>query len=338
MAEPTVSAGYAKSLVDLALAKGADQALLLERARIDPDDLLDPESRLPFERFKALMYVAKALCDEPALALHFGEGTFFVEMSIVGLICRAAETMTEAFAQMNRYARLVIEVQGHESGDRFAIVRNDGKVWIEDRRRSPNDFPELTESTWARFVCEDARYFPHRPPFVKAVHVTHEAPPYRAEYDRILKAPVVFNSDKNALLIDESWLSRKLGSTNRYVFGIFSERADALLKGLKDSNTVRGRVEALLIPILHTGETNMERISRMMGLSRPTLYRLLKTEGVNYENLLDDLRHKMALHYLNGNRVSVSQTSYLVGFSDPSAFSRAFKRWTGSPPGLRRAI
>ena len=82
----------------------------------------------------------------------------------------------------------------------------------------------------------------------------------------------------------------------------------------------------------------MEKISRMMGLSRPTLYRLLKTEGVNYENLLDDLRHGMALHYLNGNRVSVSQTSYLVGFSDPSAFSRAFKRWTGSPPGLRRAI
>ena len=337
MAEPTVSAGYAKALVDLALVKGADHGMLLERARIDPDDLLDPDNRLPFERFKALMAAAKALCDEPALALHFGEGSLFVDMSIVGLICRAAETMTEAFVQMNRYARLVIEVQGHESGDRFTIVRGNGEVWIEDRRRNPNDFLELTESTWARFVCEDARYFPHRPPFVKAVHVTHAAPPYRSEYDRVLRAPVVFGSDKNALLIDETWLSRRLGPSNRYVFGIFSERADALLKSLENSKTVRGRVEALLIPILHTGEMNMERISKKMGLSRPTLYRQLRTEGVSYERLLDELRHKMALHYLNGRRVSVSQTSYLVGFSDPSAFSRAFKRWTGITPGLRRA-
>jgi AraC-like DNA-binding protein len=239
---------------------------------------------------------------------------------------------------MNRYARLVIEVQGHESGDRFVIVRGNGEVWIEDRRRNPNDFPELTESTWARFVSEDARYFPHGPPFVKAVHVTHAAPPYRAEYDRVLRAPVVFGSDRNALLIDESWLSRRLGPTNRYVFGIFSERADALLKSLENSKTVRGRVEALLIPILHTGETNMERISKKMGLSRPTLYRQLRTEGVSYERLLDELRHKMALHYLNGSRVSVSQTSYLIGFSDPSAFSRAFKRWTGITPGRRCSI
>jgi hypothetical protein len=149
MAEPTVSAGYAKSLVDLALAKGVDRALLLERARIDPDDLKHPDNRLPFERFKALMRVAKDLC----------------KMSIVGLITNAAATMGEAFEQMNRYARLVIEVDGRESGDRFAIVRGNGKVWIEDRRRNPDDFPELTESTWARFVCEYRRYFPRRPPF-----------------------------------------------------------------------------------------------------------------------------------------------------------------------------
>ena len=76
----------------------------------------------------------------------------------------------------------------------------------------------------------------------------------------------------------------------------------------------------------------MDEVARRLGLSRPTLYRKLKDEGISYETLLDELRHRMALHYLNGKKVSVNQASYLVGFSDPSAFSRAFKRWTGASP------
>lgn len=336
MAEPTVSAGYVTALVDLAVAKGCDRTRLLRRAGIDPDKLRHPDDRLTFESFKALMRTAKDLCKDPALALRFGAESRFNEMSIVGLICYAAETMGEGFEQMNRYARLVVEVEGHETGDRFVIVRDKQGVWIEDRRRNPNDFPELTESTWTRFICDYARGFPNRPPFVKAVHVTHAEPPHRAEYDRMWKAPVVFGSDKNALLIDESWLSIRLGPPNRYVFGLFSERAAALLKQLESSDTVRGQVESLLIPTLHTGESSMDEVARKMGLSRQTLYRQLKAEGVSYETLLDDLRHKMALHYLDGKKVSVSQTAYLVGFSDPSVFSRAFKRWTGSSPAQRR--
>jgi AraC-like DNA-binding protein len=335
VAEPTVSAGYVKSLVDVAVARGAQREPLLKRAGVDPADLAHPDTRLPFERFKALMRAAKELCNDPALALRFGEESRFAEMSIVGLICFAAETMGEAFAEMNRYARLVIEVDGHETGERFAIVRRDGKVWIEDRRRNPNNFSELTESTWARFASENARGFPNRPSFLKAVHVTHPEPPYRGEYERIFKVPVVFDSDRNALQVDESWLSLKLGPPNRYVFGIFSERAQALLASLENAQTVKGRIESLLIPGLHTGETSMDGVARKMGLSRPTLYRQLRAEGVSYERLLDDLRRKMALHYLNGKKVSVNQTAYLVGFADPSAFSRAFKRWTGSSPAQR---
>jgi AraC-like DNA-binding protein len=62
------------------------------------------------------------------------------------------------------------------------------------------------------------------------------------------------------------------------------------------------------------------------------LYRRLKAEGVTFEKVLDALRHQLALHYLSGQKVSVNETAYLVGFSDPAAFSRAFKRWTGMRP------
>jgi AraC-like DNA-binding protein len=80
----------------------------------------------------------------------------------------------------------------------------------------------------------------------------------------------------------------------------------------------------------------MDAIASKLALSRQTLYRNLKAEGVTFEKVLDELRHKMALHYLNGKKVSVNETAYLVGFSDPTAFSRAFKRWTGSSPSTVR--
>lgn len=79
-------------------------------------------------------------------------------------------------------------------------------------------------------------------------------------------------------------------------------------------------------------EVRIETIASKLGASRQTLYRNLKAEGVVFEHVLDELRHRMAVHYLAGKRVSVNETAYLVGFSDPAAFSRAFKRWTGKSP------
>jgi AraC-like DNA-binding protein len=149
--------------------------------------------------------------------------------------------------------------------------------------------------------------------------------------------PVVFESDKNALLMtDASWLARKTPLPSRYVCGILSERAEALLKSLESSTSTRGRVESLLIPTLHTGDASMDRIAGKLALSRQTIFRKLKAEGTTFQKLLDELRHKMALHYLGEKKVSVNQTAYLVGFSDPAAFSRAFKRWTGSSPRMMR--
>ena len=81
----------------------------------------------------------------------------------------------------------------------------------------------------------------------------------------------------------------------------------------------------------------MDAVAGRMGLSRQTLFRKLKAEGVTFEQVLDEMRHQMALYYLNGKKVSVNQTAYLLGFSEPAAFSRAFKRWTGSSPRTMQA-
>lgn len=336
MAEPTVSAGYATNLIQFAASKGASRQRLAELSGIALDDLREPDNRVPLARYVALMKAAKDLCQAPALALQLGAAGDFKEISVVGLICYAASTMGEALAELNRYGRLVFEVDVPGNGGRFQMTRIAGESWLVDTRFDPNSFPELTEATWSRFICETARHFPDAP-FAKAVHVTHKAPDYSADYERILNVPVTFDSDKNAIMIDPSWLAIELHASNRYVFGVLSEHAGRLLESLENAQTIRGRVESLLIPVLHKGDVGMSEIARQLGLSRQSLYRRLKQEHVTYEALVDDLRHRMALHYLSGKQTSVNETAYLVGFSDPSAFSRAFKRWTGTSPRHRKS-
>ena len=140
----------------------------------------------------------------------------------------------------------------------------------------------------------------------------------------------------NALLIDEAILSIRWPQTNPYLSRILRTHAEGLLRKLEDSKTFRGRVESLVIPLLHTGDASMEIVARKLGVSRQTLFRKLKAEGVTFQKLLDELRHELALRYLSGKKSSVKETAHLVGFSDPGAFSRAFKRWTGSSPRTMR--
>lgn len=334
MAEPTIAAGFAKGLMDLAVEKGADQQTLAARSGINPDDLVDQDNRVPFTNYFALMDAAIDLCNAPTLALEFGEAFTMPELSIVGLISQSAETVAEAFDHMNRYVRLMLDA-GEGNSDWFEIIHDENGVWMAFTSDLYRKHPHLTESAFARAMAGSSDGSANAA-FAKAVHFTFPEPQYSAEFDRIFKIQVVFGSDRNAFKVDPEFLSSKLPTPNRYVFGVLSQHADALLEKLEQSETVKGRVESLLIRDLHKGEISMEAIADRMGLSRQTLYRRLKAEGVTYEKLLDELRHLMALNYLNGEKVSIAETAYLVGFSDATAFSRAFKRWTGKSPRAAR--
>jgi AraC-like DNA-binding protein len=167
--------------------------------------------------------------------------------------------------------------------------------------------------------------------------VTHAEPAHRKVYDEIWRCPIRFDAPWNAMRMEPTLGSYRVQQQPRYVFGVLSAHADRLLKELESAKSVRGRVESLLMPMLHTGEVSMETVAARMNQSRHTLHRALKDEGVTFEQVLDELRHTLALQYLQGKKVSVNETAYLVGFADPAAFSRAFKRWTGISPRDARA-
>lgn len=330
MSKLTISAGVAAGLIAFAVERGADRAVLMVSAGVLEADIEDADHRLPFDTYMALMRSAQDMCDDPALALHFGEAVDLAELSIVGLIMNASATMADALAQMQRLGRLTLETEGLSDGPRFQTSLRDGQLWMVDMRTNPNAFPELTEGAFARLVCGPRRFLPQ--PHVLAVQVTHPAPAYRAEYDRIFQCPVTFSSDWNAMRLDPQIATWPVALQPRYVFDVLTQRADGLLQALEDQKTLSGRVEAVLLPLLHTGEASADGVARALGFSRQTLFRKLKSEDASYEQVLDALRHRMALRYLSGGRVSVNETAYLVGFSEPAAFSRAFKRWTGKSP------
>jgi AraC-like DNA-binding protein len=339
MRKPTLAAGYPKALLDFAVSKGADLQLLIERSHISLEDLKDQDNRIPLANYMALLKAGIELCNEPALSLLFGEAVRLQDISLVGLIGVAFDNVESVRRQVNRYAPLTLDADDGGTADAIELIRENGDVWMKFTSEIYKANPLLTESGFARNVCGARALAASMPEFANlsfpnAIRFTHAEPSYRAEYDRIFGVPLFFGSHMNALLIDEAILNMKLPRTNPYLSEIMSARADELLKSLESSKTTRGRVENLLIPILHTGEASMDMIAVKLGLSRQTLFRKLKAEGVTFEKVLDELRHHLALHYLNGKKVPVNQTAYLVGFSEPAAFSRAFKRWTGSSPRM----
>ena len=329
MSELTLAAAGVRALMHFASSRGASRSELMSRSRIEPADIENPDNRIPFAKYVALMRASQELCGDPALALHFGEAVDTSEITFTHQI--GAASMMEAIATMNRYARLTVEVDDGINA-RYILSRTGGHLWLIDTRPNANEFPELTESGFARMAC--SIHEPEvRAALLKGVHFTHAAPPYRAEYDRIFGVPLTFSSDKNALMIDDAVLSFRPPPVPAYASSVLEAKAEELLKKLESSKSVRAHVERLLTQAIQRGDDlSMKRIGRELGLSRQTLFRRLRSENTTFEKVLDELRHRMALNYLNDEKMSVSQTSQLLGFSDPAAFSRAFKRWTGSSP------
>lgn len=332
MTEPTVSVGLARSFFAFAVTRGADPDALARDASVDPQTWTDHDARVPLARYQALVRAGKSLTGEGGLPIYFAEAIDMAEFSVVGLLANASMTMRDGLVQLNRYGQLAAEVELGE-GPRFTYGMRDGAPWLVDTRRNPNDFFELTESTFTRMITLPRLFLPGE--YVLEAHVTYPEPKHRAVYDAVWRCPITFGAEWNALRTNQTLRDHRIREYPAYAFGALSAHAEHLLRDLEASKTTRGCVESLLMPILHTGEISMDAIADTLSLNRKTLYRRLKEEGVTFEQVLDDLRCKLALHYLEGQRVSVNETAYLVGFSDPSAFSRAFKRWTGRSPGRR---
>ncbi|EAQ04134.1 transcriptional regulator, AraC family protein [Pseudooceanicola batsensis HTCC2597] len=330
MPDQTMAAGFAAAFLAYAVVEGAPRDGLLAACALTEDDLTDQDRRIPVASYEALIAAGiKATGDTSLLLRHVLESQLET-MSIVGQIVHASASFPHSLVQLNRYARLMADVPIPGGRDRFELVREGEAVWLVDHRPSDGTWM-ATEASFARFISEFRRSAPEHP-FEQALEVTYAPPPHANRYPELFGVPVSFRTTRNALRINPVWLDETFDGGKDYVFGVFTRHADSLMEDLATNDTVRSAVEAHILADLHEGTLSMDRIARDLGMSRQTLYRRLKDEGVSFAQVHDDLRRRMAMDYLNARKVSVGETAYLLGFSEASAFVRAFRRWTGVSP------
>lgn len=330
MAHSTVSAGLAAGLLTYAASRGADAADLRAKVGVADMDLTDPDTRVPFRHYLALMHQAQKETGDPALALHWGEDVDMAELSIVGLIMNAAPTMGAAFQQLQRYGRLAMEINDPAGSPQFELTQQDGRLYMVYQAAPAQNVPELVENAFARLTCGPRQFLDA--PHILSVHFSHAAPSYRDEYARIFQCPVQFEAKWNALELHPEVAAWPVAQSPAYMSNLLAERADQLLNELSTQKSTRGQVEQALLPLLHLGNPGADQIAAQLGMSRQTLFRRLKEESTAYRDVLEELRHTMAMSHLKSYKLSVGDIAYLLGFSDVAAFSRAFKRWTGQSP------
>lgn len=328
MIEGSVSAGLAARLLELAVAKGAAKDELLRHSGIEPVQLADPDGRIDLARYKSLMRNAKFMTGDEAIALHFGQHGDLGEFSVMGALTPPSGRPVDGLSQTNRYAPLLIDVP-ISGTNRFELEEREDGLWVIDTRSEPNSFPEITESTFARKIATFRRN--GAADAVREVRVTHAAPEYRREYDEVFKVPTTFGCERNEIRLDPSFL-QQIHPSASYANSLLHQHAEVLLAQLKESQSARAKVERVLIRHLSDGSPRVDAVAQYMGLSRQTLHRRLATEGTSFERIRDDLRRELALRALAREKISSAQLAAVLGFSDRSAFARAFKRWTGVGP------
>jgi AraC-like DNA-binding protein len=330
MAEQTMAAGFASGFLDDAVAEGAPRGALLAAAGLTEADLADQDARIPVAAYHAMIGAGIEAVGDTSLPLRHVLDSRLETMSIVGQIVHASTSFPHSLTQLNRYARLMADVPLAGRADRFEILREGEAVWLVDHRPCDGTWM-ATEAAFARFVSEFRRSAPEHP-FEMALEVTYAPPPHANRYPELFRVPVRFRAGRSALRIDPVWLEVPFDGGHDYVFGVFTRHADALMAELGARGTARAAVEARMLTALHEGTLSMDALARDLGMSRQTLYRRLREEGVTFAEVHDDLRRRMALDYLSARKVSVGEAAYLLGFAEASSFVRAFRRWTGASP------
>jgi AraC-like DNA-binding protein len=333
---PTVPASMANALFGFAVDRGAEPSALLEASALTSEVLNRSDGRVSLEQYMALMRSAEMQCDDPAFALHFAQSVGAMQVSVVCLIGSTCETMADAVAHLNRYRRLTLDVGSKHGGDHFITERASDGIWLIDDRLYPPHCHQLTACTLLRKVVGTRQLTAER--FVRAVHFVDPEPLKGADYEELFGAPVRFGMARNAMLMDPAWFALRVRVSPAYVSPILIEHADRLLRSLSDRQSTRGRVAAVLAERLSHEGADMTSVARDLAVSRATLYRALQQEGTTFARVLDDVRRDRAMHRLSTGGPTVQQVAHETGFSEPAAFSRAFKRWTGETPLGYRAL
>lgn len=330
-----VAAPFARLLLRAAEHYGGNPDALLARVGLSPEQLDEPDARLSIIQYMKLGHVAMEATGEPALGLRMGEFCRITDLGLPGLLAMAAPTVGEALHTLTRFETLASRnYRGHSF---FEYSPNDPSV-VFYSIAPYNEYNYFVVDAvlcwWMKLIGR----LSGRNDLAREVHIEFAAPPYQNRYQDAFSVPVLFGRPCNRLVLQPDAPAQPNRFGEPHLYREMLEYAESRLKKLEVAETFSGKVQQILGPLLHGNTPTIEDTAARLGIPDWTLRRKLKDEGTSFQLLLDTMRKDLALGYMKDSALSFGEIAYILGFSTPGAFQRAFKRWTHLTPGEYRRI
>jgi AraC-like DNA-binding protein len=325
--EYTILVKSVSKIIEAAGDYGVEPEELYRAVKLDPAVLSDPDNRIPFAQLVALYAEAAKLTGDDAFGLHVGEKVDAKLFDVLGYMVVNSPTLGEALNRLVRYHSIWSE------GALFSLDVSNSRVclryeYLGGQSELCRHDCEMTLSIAVSFArrVTGVDWTPHE------VSFQHSKPKNTSEHRRIFRAPVRFNRLANELIFDSQLLALPIMKADPGLCEILDRQAEELLAKRPRENGLVSHVRQLLNESLKSGDSRLETVAQKMGISVRTLQRKLREEGTSHHDLLDEIRSDLSRRYLQEPELAICEVAYLLGFSEPSAFHRAFRRWTGSTP------
>jgi AraC-like DNA-binding protein len=315
------------ALIEAVEPAGVPRADLLRAAGIETRRLDDIDGRLEGEEIDRAQSAALDLTGDEALGLHMGERVTIRPFDVLADLASHAPTLRDAFHSFARFHRILSDGPDTALSERAAIAT----VRYQVARGAPRCQRLRAEFAMVGFL-RMLHHFVRSAPAAKAVYFEHSAPAYRAEYARIFEGAECFDQSFTGIEFDAAWLDRTEQPPNGELYTVLESLAERKLTRVTREGGYGERLRDFLLSNVLEQRPQMDAVARSLGISVRSLRRRLDEEGISYTSLLNDARASLAKRMLDDPERSIYETAYAMGFSDPSAFHRAFKRWTGMTP------
>ena len=331
----SVSVAYLQGLLDYLERHGVASAALLERAQLSPQLLAQRDQRIAASTYLELLGLGVQLSGDDCLGLHLGEAVRPGYYGVLGYLIMSCATLADALHRQARYATLVGNLGRVDLADeppREGLEPQVAHSWQPLLAQQQRQLSEETLAAWVTFGHWISGL--DVPP--SEVRFQHAAPADTREHQRIFRCPVLFDQADNALVFPKRLLSTPLGQADAQVRLMLDAYADRLLGEIQQGQSVLDRARLELARQLPEAGADLGLIAARLALSPRTLQLRLREAGLSFNQLVDETRQQLVLHYLRDPALELAEIAFLVGFSEPGSLARAFRRWTGQSPGEYR--
>lgn len=331
----SVAVHFFKLVIDYIQTKDVDVADFLHKAGLHEIALQEPNDRIPFDTFSELCEFTAFYFNEPNLGLKLGESIRPGHLGSHGFALMSCSNVTELIQQHIRYSALTIDALHIE-------VEKKGDEYIRYCKSNlPNQAPlgKIQEQLNMATTVALSRWFVNRLDLnPQWISFQHDRPENIEEYQKLFNCPISFSQSYTAIGINAGLFNLSLPGANPQLKRIMDDLCAQLIKKL--GNTLEpawlAQARQVIIQSFQTGLPEIEIIAQEIHLTEEEFKNLLSEREMSFRGFVDELRYALALGYVRDPALNLVDISYLLGFSEQSAFQRAFKRWTGMTPGEYR--